>query len=453
MSTKKIKKVKCAEIVCDLEYEENGIKKTFDVKKAKRKLDQLRSKGMILFYVFCVHDKDRYTEEEEEKGEGKAGELKKPHIHIFIKLGNDNGRTFKDIGAWFGLAANFVEKLKGGRFDNSCVYVIHLNAPEKYQYSISEAVWDGFDFEALVELKKKQFKREKNKDRLYQRKMEICKGIEEGVINPFNIHTCGLVSMEDWINFEPAIKKAFERRAEQLEQNNDRTMECVYIAGKTMACKTSLAKMLLEKYASSYIICNSYDPLQNYKGQKGVCIDDISFNTLGWKDFLNMADNDTSTPVKSRFKNKSLYCDLLIITTTKEPYELVQLMDGAKDEDKKQFYRRFKTYYYADYDFITEYRFNSSTMKYEFIRKIKNVAVPVMAELRRRKDKDIVELDIVEAIKDFANKKCVLILDKEEITKETKEERKANEEIEQLDLTQLSNDINDIYYNPHTDFF
>ena len=126
----------------------------------------------------------------------------------------------------------------------------------------------------------------------------ICKMIEDGVINPFNKHQ--MISMEDWQNYNRAITLAFERQAELLELNNERNMRCIYIAGETMACKTSLAKMILEKYTTSHLICNSYDPLQNYKGQKGVCIDDISFSTFGWKDFLNMADNDTSTPVKSR---------------------------------------------------------------------------------------------------------------------------------------------------------
>ena len=89
-------------------------------------------------------------------------------------------------------------------------------------------------------------------------------------------------------------------------------------------------------------------------------------------------------------------------------------MDGAQDENKKQFYRRFKTYYYADYDTITEYRFNSDpeVMKYEKVRTIPNLAVPVMKELKKRKDQDFIEIDLVETITEYANKKNVLILDK-----------------------------------------
>lgn len=368
-------------------------------------------KKQIVCYVYCLHDKDTYTNKDEEEGKGKYGEHKKPHWHIFIKL--KESRTFADVAKWFGIGVNFVRKIEAGTFEGGCIYATHANAPDKYQYPVTEAISSpGFDYAKIVEIKQQAFKREKKMDAAYQRKMEICKMIEDGVINPFNKHQ--MISMEDWQNYNRAITLAFERQAELLELNNERNMRCIYIAGETMACKTSLAKMILEKYTTSHLICNSYDPLQNYKGQKGVCIDDISFSTFGWKDFLNMADNDTSTPVKSRYKNKSLYCDLLIITTTKEPYQLVQQMDGAQDENKKQFYRRFKTYYYADYDTITEYRFNSDpeVMKYEKVRTIPNLAVPVMKELKKRKDQDFIEIDLVETITEYANKKNVLILDK-----------------------------------------
>ena len=368
-------------------------------------------KKQIVCYVYCLHDKDTYTKKDEEEGKGKYGDPKKPHWHIYIKL--KESRTFADVAKWFGIGVTFVQKIKAGTFEGGCIYATHANAPDKYQYPVTDAISSpGFDYAKIVEIKQQAFKREKKMDAAYQRKMEICKMIEDGVINPFNKHQ--MISMEDWQYYNRAITLAFERQAELLELNNERNMRCIYIAGETMACKTSLAKMILEKYTTSHLICNSYDPLQNYKGQKGVCIDDISFSTFGWKDFLNMADNDTSTPVKSRYKNKSLYCDLLIITTTKEPYQLVQQMDGAQDENKKQFYRRFKTYYYADYDTITEYRFNSDpeVMKYEKVRTIPNLAVPVMKELKKRKDQDFIEIDLVETITEYANKKNVLILDK-----------------------------------------
>ena len=368
-------------------------------------------KKQIVCYVYCLHDKDTSTKEDEEKGKGKYGDPKKPHWHIYIKL--KESRTFADVAKWFGIGVNFVEKIKAGTFEGGCIYATHANAPEKYQYPVTDAISSpGFDYAKIVEIKQQAFKREKKLDAAYKRKMEICRMIEDGIINPFNKHL--MISMEDWQNYNRAITLAFERQAELLELNNERNMQCVYIAGETMACKTSLAKMILEKYTSSYLICNSYDPLQNYKGQKGICIDDISFNTFGWKDFLNMADNDTSTPVKSRYKNKSLYCDLLIITTTQQPFQLVKQMEDAKDENKKQFYRRFRTFYYADYETITEYRFNSdpAVMQYEEVRKIPNLAVPVMAELKKRKDQEAIEIDLIGAIQDFADKKNVLILDK-----------------------------------------
>ncbi len=365
----------------------------------------------IILYVYCLHDKDTYTEEDEKEGKGKAGELKKPHWHIYIKL--KYTRTFADVAKWFGVPANFVMKMKKRNFDDGCLYATHANAPEKYQYSVLEAKCSpGFDYAKLVELKQESFKREKKKKASYQRKMEIVNMIEDGTINPLNVHD--VIEPEDWQNYNRAIKLGFERQEARLEMNNERNMQCIYIAGKTRACKTALAKMILEQYTPSYLICNSHDPLQNYRGQLGICIDDVSFETFGWKDFLNMADNDTSTPVKSRFRNKTMYCKLLIITTTQEPFQLVKKMAGSENENKKQFYRRFKTYYYADYEKIKEYRFNAdpAVMQYELVRTIPNLAVPIMDELRKRKDQDCIEIDLLETMQNFANKNNVLILDK-----------------------------------------
>ena len=365
----------------------------------------------IVSYVYILHDKDTYTEEEEEIGKGKAGEQKKPHWHIFIKL--LHSRTYDDVAKWFDVPPNAVSKVKANTFDDGCIYATHANAPEKYQYSVTEVISSpGFDYAKLVEVKQQSFKREKKKDAAYQRKMEIVSMIEDGTINPLNVHD--VIEPEDWQNYNRAIKLGFERQEARLEMNNERNMQCIYIAGKTRACKTALAKMILEQYTPSYLICNSHDPLQNYRGQLGICIDDVSFETFGWKDFLNMADNDTSTPVKSRFRNKTMYCKLLIITTTQEPFELVKKIAGSENENKKQFYRRFKTYYYADYEKIKEYRFNAdpAVMQYELVRTIPNLAVPIMDELRKRKDQDSIEIDLLETMQNFANKKKVLILDK-----------------------------------------
>lgn len=389
-------------------------------------------KGLIVKYVYCLHDKDKYSIEDEKEGKGKCGEPKNPHWHIFIKF--KISREFTEIANWFGIAENMVRKLKCYFYEDACIYATHANAPEKYQYPLCEAIASpGFDYGALVEIKQRAFKKEKSKDKQYQRKMEIANLIDQGVINQFNLSDH--ITVEEELIYNSAIQIALDRRRRYLESLNERDLTCIYICGASGASKSSLAVMICEKLGYTYKILNggSKDPFQPYKGQKAIILNDIDFSTFGWKEFLNLADNHNASLAKARYRDIALVCNLLIITTSKEPHELVASVAGAEAEDKRQFYRRFSLFYKMDYNTIKEFHFNpdESVFKYELVQEIDNIALPVMKEkLRRKTERSTIKIDLVDTITTYAEKNNIIILN---TTKPDRHKCREDEPLSELD--------------------
>lgn len=75
-------------------------------------------------YLAVLHDKDV----------DEAGELKKPHWHVYLKF--KNARYVQGVADELGITPNYLRKAND---EKNCVgYLIHWNTPEKYQYEASE---------------------------------------------------------------------------------------------------------------------------------------------------------------------------------------------------------------------------------------------------------------------------------------------------------------------------
>ena len=87
----------------------------------------------IEYFAYILHDKDK----------NEDGTLKKPHWHIMLKLYKSRRRS--DVAKWFGLSESYVQDSRSGKYDDMLLYLIHENAPEKYQYKIEE-VLSNYDY-------------------------------------------------------------------------------------------------------------------------------------------------------------------------------------------------------------------------------------------------------------------------------------------------------------------
>ena len=384
-----------AEIVSDTEH--------LSVEKIQAVLSEKAAKGIILQYVYCLHDKDQYTEDTDLH---KAGDFKKPHFHVFIRL--NQSRSFEDIAAWFGLDAQFVNAIKARTFDAGCLYATHTNAPDKYQYPVSHAVAD-FNYAGLVEAYKEKSKKQAGKEKLYARKMQIVRLIDNGTIRPFNLSQ--FVTAEEEVLFSSAIKIAQDRVVRDLGNQTSRNMRCIYISGDAGAGKTTFAKMLCEKEGLSYAVAGSErDPFQSYGGQDALIFDDISFSVFDWKELLKISDNHTASLVGSRYRDKALQCKLIIITTTQEPRELAKNMAGADGEDRKQLYRRYSTYYKMNRETVMLYKYNEVEGKYEYQDTYTNMVRPYIDRMKNSQEDLQIEEDPMKIFNAyFAKNNCALL--------------------------------------------
>lgn len=251
----------------------------------------LNSRDCIRDYAYIIHDKDVDVH----------GNLKEPHIHLAIRF--KNAYDTKYIANWFGISENYVSRVKG-KWVDMLKYLTHRNALDKYQYLDSD-VKSNFDFVGEIESKSKP------RD---ERRSEIINKIVTGEIREYNYHN--YITIDEYDKYRKSIENAFKYRLDSIK-GVEREMECIFITGDSGTGKTSYAKQVAkDRGFSVFVSSGSNDPLDDYKGQDCIILDDLRPSCMGLSDLLKMLDNHTASTVKSRYKNKVLECRLIIITTT-----------------------------------------------------------------------------------------------------------------------------------------
>lgn len=250
----------------------------------------LDANSVVEKYAFILHDKDTNAD----------GTEKEPHYHVMVKL--ESPRHLSTIVKMFNntIPEQYFESIKG-RWNDALAYLTHANVPEKHQYDPS-AVVANFEWEKEAV---------SSKGNMLD---DILDDIVSGKIRKFNYTK--FIPPTTYINHRKEIDTAFQYRADSIREAN-RSMRCIYISGGSGTGKTTYAKELAVKQGYSlFISSGSNDPLDGYEGQDCIILDDLRPSCMGLSDLLKMLDNNTSSTVKSRYKNKVLECKLIIITTT-----------------------------------------------------------------------------------------------------------------------------------------
>lgn len=316
----------------------------------------LESDPNIKSWAYIVHNKD--TNED--------GTPKEPHVHIVIEL--VESRQFSTVGGYVGVPAQYVcairQKVKAGKrmmsdIGGALAYLTHRNAPDRYQYDDSEVVAKpGYDWQAV---------RAKSEMSMAERKTftHALEDIEKGIIRRYNLFQ--RVSMQMYLDHKIDFDRAFEYRELRLKSDSNRQIDVIYITGEAGSGKTTLAKHLCEKRGLSYCVSgSSRDPVQDYNGQDCLILDDLRPKTFDLSDLLKLLDNNTASSVNSRYHDRWLEVQCIIITTVLSIDEFFcsMLVTG---EPIAQLKRRCKTMIQLTQQTMSIYAYHQKTQEYMLV--------------------------------------------------------------------------------------
>lgn len=316
--------------------------------KIKEALDTLSDK--IVKYCYILHDKDKVNDETP----------KSAHYHIFLQF--KDMVDFSVVAKAFDIEMNYIKKIMAKSYAQAIPYLIHANAPDKFQYNVEE-VKANFDYKKAIE-------NYKNKTNGTKRLDEIKEQIESGIIREYNVNE--YVTMEEYAKYKTIIERCLEYQRNILAKKKI-TKEVIFMTGEPGTCKTTFAKdWAKSQNLSCFVSGSSNDPFDNYKGEDVVVLDDLRGSVFTLTDLLKILDNNTNTLVKSRYYNKILNCQYIIITSVKEIDDFYQNVFEHEEEPILQLKRRCKTYMKFDKYTIEIYSFNKETERYEFQTVVSN---------------------------------------------------------------------------------
>lgn len=324
----------------------------------------------LLSYAYILHDKDK----------DRNGKLKKAHWHILIKM--DNSYSFNYIAKRFGVPINQIEKIKTS-FPNALNYLTHNNENAKLA---GKFLYEDEEVRSNYKWKNERQKAI-DKENSKNRKKEIIEMIGNGTIKKYNKND--FISISEFDRFNRSIDNAFRYREEVLARNTSRNMKCIFIQGDSGFGKTSFAKVWCKKQGLEFFCSSgSNDPLDKYEGQPVIILDDLRPSTYNLSDLLKLLDNNTASTVKSRYRNKVLETEYIIITTTLDINKFFNNVFSEEKETIVQLKRRCEYYMKVEKDNVNIYQYNKDKRDYDFISTITNPIPKVISQQDLLKDNE-----------------------------------------------------------------
>lgn len=290
----------------------------------KKRLKKITTKE----YAWIVHNKDLI------KG---TNEPKKEHIHLYLKFNAPypvnhlikmiwKPEDKKNIDKYY----RFFQEVRTS--NNIKKYLIHLNDKSKFQYKPEEVV-ASFDYKEWITETKENDTEDYVKSQIEEFTMGNLNHVElKRKLNPL-----------EYLTNDNIIQRASKVRIKYLSQLN-RDISVWYITGDSGIGKSTFAKMICEKTygkGNTYISSSNNDALGEYEGQKAIILDDLRGSTFAYNDLIKLIDNNTNTTVKSRYFNKYIEAETIIITSVFPPTALYDFEKMGPDT-YEQLHRRIK---------------------------------------------------------------------------------------------------------------
>lgn len=272
-------------------------------------------------------------------------EVSMTHWHIVIKF--KSPMPFAPIKSRFPYG--LIENTKNMK--NSIHYLIHLNDKSKKQYAWGDIRTNCLDMTPY------KVQTSSQQEVTLQGVME---SINSGTIREYNQFE--VIPIELWAKYKTRIENALTYYRERICVDKNRAIEVIFISGATGLGKTTFAKDYCSGlHKSKCVSSSSNDPLQDYKGEDVLILDDLRDDSFKFHDFLKLLDTHTLSSSRSRYHNKPFIGDTIIITSTKP---LSDWYFDESSEDKHQLYRRIRQMVKFTSDVIFAFEYDDKLCRY-----------------------------------------------------------------------------------------
>ena len=300
-------------------------------------------------------------------------EVSQEHWHIVLKFGNPV--PFENIKSVFPYG-----DIENAKSIKACVqYLVHANDESKVQYDWNEIQTNCKDMTPY------KIKTDSQNEVTIQK---ILERIDKGEIREYNQFV--EIPIELWAKYKSRIENALTYYRERVCMNKDREIQVVFMSGRPGVGKTLFAKEYCKKVKKSFCVSSSSnDPMQDYKGEDVLILDDLRDDSYSFTDLLKILDNHTKSTVKSRYHNKAFIGDMIIITSYRP---ITDWYFNVQKEAKEQLYRRVKTWYKFYDEYIEIFEYDEEKHKYIKQGQCKNIITMT------KKQQVQLALDIVRAM-------------------------------------------------------
>lgn len=269
------------------------------------------------------------------------------HCHVVIEFPENSECKFSTLKNKFPYGN--IDRCKYG-VKNCVQYLIHLNNPEKHQYTWDDVVTNA---PAQLELYKIEGKRTKNIKLDY-----VVKQILRGNIKEFEV--TNKIDADLYIKFGNRIKRAFEYMNEESFVAVNRDVQVYVLQGHPRVGKSTFCKVWANKKGKSIAFSSAgKNAVDEYRGQQVFVFDDYNYSVTPIDDMKKILDPHNNAGVAARFKNKSFKNVDTIFICTNTP--ICEWYRTESKEDREAFFKRISCvldFVDRSSDFVATYTVN-----------------------------------------------------------------------------------------------